>query len=457
MEIIASSLGNKVKGVFNKIYRDTEQFVQSIKEYRKLWNKSVIYSWGADNKYIINLMDQIKCLPLLQQAIELKCSLLKGKRIYVYELDNTDGINKEKHINDDIASTLFEKNNLQNYLEQTSMDYEYAANVFVLVQLNTTRDKIVGIVPIPAHTCRYEAPSEATGQHEYIWTSHYFTSGWKPASREIENELVSNKIVQKFRILDPLYPEQTIKKYKNDNWFVYHIKNYTPGNLVYGENALHAAYNSGWMDISKGIPALKKQAIESSMNIKYHIQYDIDYFRNEYGLEASKSIETVDNIGRTDQDVKAKIQAFQSKADATLSGTAGYDKALYTPRAYRGGVEREAVKITELKNNIDGKFIDDAMVAEYMLIQSTGVHPVLLGGGLPGTTSGGGQSGSSQRVAMDVLQVSSEATFQKIMQPFRIAYLFNGGNVNRYFGRENTKISTLDVNADGTSSISQIN
>jgi len=110
--------------------------------------------------------------------------------------------------------------------------------------------------------------------------------------------------------------------------------------LVYGENALHAAYNSGWMDISKGIPALKKQAIESSMNIKYHIQYDIDYFRNEYGLEASKSIETVDNIGRTDQDVKAKIQAFQSKADATLSGTAGYDKALYTPRAYRGGVER---------------------------------------------------------------------------------------------------------------------
>jgi len=103
MEIIASSLGNKVKGVFNKIYRDTEQFVQSIKEYRKLWNKSVIYSWGADNKYIINLMDQIKCLPLLQQAIELKCSLLKGKRIYVYELDNTDGINKEKHINDDIT------------------------------------------------------------------------------------------------------------------------------------------------------------------------------------------------------------------------------------------------------------------------------------------------------------------------------------------------------------------
>ena len=455
MDVISSNWKNKINGVFNRIYRESEQFFSQIKEYRKNWTDSVIRQWGSDNKYIINMMDQVKCLPLLQQAIELKCSLLKGKRVYVYELDNAEGINKEKHIEDKIAEELFDKCKLQNYLEQTSMDYEYAANVFVLVQLNTTRDKVVNVVHIPAHTCRYEAPNEQTGMHEYIWVSHYFNSGWKPSSRDIEKDLESAKIVQKFRILDSVYPEQTIKKYTNDNWFIYHIKNYTPGNAVYGDNALHAAFNSGWMDISKGIPALKKQAIENSMNIKYHIEYDIDYFRNEYGLEATKSIETTSN--RSDQNIKDKIQQFQKKADEMLSGTSGYDKALYTPRIYQNGIEKNAVKINELRNNIDNKFISDAMVAEYMLIQSTGVHPVLLGGGLPGTTSGGGQSGSSQRVAMDVLQVSSEATFNKIMEPLRIAYIFNGGSKSRYFGRENTKISTLDVNADGTSSISTIN
>jgi hypothetical protein len=397
--------------------------------------------WGDDNLHPQNTITQLENSDLLPSVIDFKKKALTSGGLQYGNISFVDGeeVFEPRQIQE--IEDWLEQTEIQNYLEEATLDFYTHANFFPEVILNVGR-KITGLYCLDAAFCRMAIP-EKTGKYRGNYRNIYVSADWDYSAHSQDAALI--------QAVDPYYKVveqiQQGKGYK----FTLPIRNQVRGKLHYQTGCVDWLINSGWLKVAKQIPLWKNEMMSKQLSIKYHIEVNKSYWTNRYN-EWDKF---------SDLDKSNKRQAVYKKFIKYFQGKSGANNTLFTEFTFDKQAKTEwpdfKVTVLETKAFQDNAYIEQSSHSDLHIIRSQSVDHALIGL-TPGKGFASG-SGSDKRVAFNQHVLLTQPDQRKILRPLDYIAEINGwnkkygkktddGQTRIKFWFKNTFIATLDHGKD---------
>jgi hypothetical protein len=363
--------------------------VENINHQSKMFTYKWAF-WGVNNNLPKRLIDAVTDNAVAQGIIELRSDLNYGNGWYLYTVEGYDSDNNEirKIVRNSEIEDFMEENNIELFFEKQFDDYEYLATVYRQF-LKGKGGKISRIYHCDAYDWRVSRNLIFDG----IPTKFFFHEDWQNAmSTAIEEVTAYNPTWTTF-----------------PNKFVQNSFNYIPSSKYYGVPPYLGARN--WLNVSSNIPTWHYANMENSMNLKYHVERDDEYFLRNFP-------------DMSQEDRVAKEKEFEKAVGKYLSGLENAGKTIFTTyhHAEIGDVMKYRIIITPLKNETNhADYLPLAEQANSALCTAFRMDPAIAP-----INTGNALSNVDKRVAYEVhLKVNTSRARRHVLDAFKIVWKFN--------------------------------
>lgn len=392
--------------------------------------------WGDNNDFPQKVIEDVRKDPEIGTLLDKQARLLYSGGLIWGTIETQEG-GKEimKPLDDSRNKQIkeaFKLSNIKRYLLEASRDLYWFGNIFPELVTSKDRSRIAQICVQAAEECRWSFQNPTTG----LINTCYINANWP-------NAKASDKFTKKLPVLDPYFDVITqIKDSKSTN-FIYPLSYPSPGNKYYQLTDWNSIRQSGWLDVSRAIPKIKKYLLEKQTTIKYHIEISQLYWKKKFPDWDNKSPEEKVQIK------EEELKAFQSTMSGTDQAGNNFFTTMLTDEA--NGRDMSLWKITPIDDKIsDGKYLEDGKEASLYKMSAVGLHPALVGT-MPNNGLGG--AGSNIREAYNLHMLSITAHQDIILEPLYIMRDYNGWGDDVEFRFRNSFMNTLDKGTETTKTI----
>lgn len=419
-----------------------------------------IAPWGEDNLFPQHIVQQLDYCGVAKGALDFKARTLYGNGIMWGKITDYDDKGNEiftpakKGDHKDVEQFMRDNGNLYRYFTEFNIDWVYYYNCFPELITTKDRKKIARLVVQESCDCRYKQYN-TSGKIPSVYISKLWGATEdqfprfdakkikKASAGATRPRLLDNEYIKEVRCIDMYNPHDDIKKAIDDEQrtnIILPVNYPSPNKTYYQLAAWDGSRLGGWVEIASKIPTLIKVFYEQAINIKYHVEIPMTYFRDKYGDEVWNKMTAAE------KDTKRKEVLTQM--DKYLSGADNAHKTFvsYFEINRHTGKESGHIKITPIdnKSNIDKDLLTSS-AANSEILFSMGINPNLPGAGAPGGPySGSAGSGSNIREAFLVYVAGLTLERQLILEPLRAVQQFNGWDEDLVFRFRDVVLTTLD-------------
>lgn len=377
--------------------------------------------WGVDNLEPQRIAEQKQKIGIVGAVMQKKVDLLVsgGLRYGKVQIDQTTGFERLIPTRDKKVQDFFKECNIQLYLQEATADWYTYGNIFPELWMGRGKDRVVSLAVQDANHVRL-AKMNKRAEIEYAYLSDWKDDGMKRI---------------KIAALDPYRGVVRQMQQRKEARYILPIRILQDNRFYYGNQPWHAHLTSGWFDIAKRVPVLKKALLENLMHIKYHIEIHEKYWNIKWKDWALK--EEKDRVALMQQEVVA-IENWLK--DGGQGGT--FMSSILGGQS--GTEEISLVKINEKKmTTSDGAYIEDSQEADFIIARDCGIKPSLIGIS-PSKSGSSPGSGSEDRVARTNHVLDSKAAQDMILSPLAHIRDMNGWDPEYEFWFANYYAATLD-------------
>jgi hypothetical protein len=402
-----------------------------------------VASWGANNKYPQELMDDIRKSGVVGSALRVLKNTHYGNGM-VLTKDNYEGGKKSV----DLISVkdypeikeFFKRNQWKRFNREVINDLETFWIAFPEFVLSNNKKKINRVRRQRAPWCRFEVMDD-NGMVNNVWLSEQWNKG------SVTGEDV---YLKKIPVIDSYWSAEEVKEYclaKNITNFIRPVFFAMTEEPYYPKVDWHAVKENGWLEVVNNIPKYKNALFKNQVSIKYLIEIDERYFERLYG-------DKWDDFKPEERQEKRKEVIDAINDHLTKPENAG--KSIQSMKFIdENDLPQSAVTITEIGDKFkkDGAYLPEASAGNSEILFAMGVDPTIIGAGIPGGKLGAG-SGSDKREAFLILSALFKTKRETTLEIFEFIQDFNGWDPDIIPMFENTVLTTLDKNPTGTQNMS---
>lgn len=411
---------------------DSKKEVSVLLDGKKI-NVETAY-WGEDNKLPHTISADVKGVTVTASGLRKKAKIHYGQGLVIVRSDD-DG--KLTEIKEGPAFEFLKKNRINKKLLAHITDMEWFQIAFPEYILNNDFSEIVKLNTPSAPYFRISLQEEDLDENGF----KYFRSKYVVFSKQWANDKVDEETSEAIHLIDPEWSAEYVKEYCRKNKilkFVRPVMLYMPETDYYPEPYWYSAISSGWVDIAKLIPKVKKAIIQNSMTLKYIIKIPHNYFLLKYPDLGPKER---DAAREADFLVLDEYLADYEKTGGSLHTYYDVDK--------HSGREYGAWQIEVIDNKIkDGVLNLDSANANSEILFAIGIDPTLIGSGMPGNTMGA-KSGSDKREAFNIAVADSAVDRVFTSEFIEFTAEFNGWDTTNEYKYKNTILATTDKQPTG--------
>lgn len=426
------------KAIFNKVQNIIAQIPLPNKQNDNKFIGYLYYPWGADNQFPYYIDQMLKPSDSMESALQTLTELSYGMGVQVYRKKVDNGKLVKEPIVNGPAVEFLEKNNItEEYLEKAFYNFHRYGNAFPQFRLD--KNKITGLFCSDSPWCRLEKvnPRNSLIEHVFIsdqWNTTEFRNAKGVIDKKYEEYFTKLKLINRYTW------ENDIKRLmKSDNFVMWHIADYTPGERYYGCAPWFPILDNGILE-TDALTGLKLKAYyDKAMNITYHFEVSSEYL-----------LQLCD--GDTSPENQRKIRdKIQETLDTQLSGAENSYTSILTTmiRDPRTQEMMSNLRIKVLDNPItNSSIIKDTQLVASRIKNATRLDDALVNAKTTGSLEA--DSGSEKKSAMDTTNLRMTLLRNKILFPLYMIKHINGWDADIEFGIITKQLETLDKNPTGS-------
>lgn len=370
--------------------------------------------WGVNNLLPNEMAASIEKCGALSSSIHdmTKLYLGKGARPYKLVEERPDGSEVLEPIKDSEIKDFLQESDI--YTQSFNWIKDFGGMGNLLGRLKFTKDGTkIGLA------VRHDAAEMRLKKKEAGVIKKVYMSGeWENifSSTDKDKDLIEKPLLPYLRpaaYLTDLKPEQ-----RKNKEFCWHGK--LPGWLrhYYGMPLWKAA--DEWVEISIGVPRMKKAIFENAIRLKYIVIIYDTYWTRQWPKWLSLDAKVKDE----------HRQATYDMIDQYLAGADNAYKSIFVPGTFHDASQKWGADI-EIKSVEDttkaGELLPDSAAADKQIMFSQGFNPAINGANLLNDGSkGGAGSGSDIREAIMAMILKGELERQQIVKILDIISTVNG-------------------------------
>ncbi len=381
--------------------------------------------WGAGNRFPQDVIKDISTTSLIGSVIERKVEMLVGGGGLCYgipEYDKNTGQEVIRPMRIDYIEDWLEETNISLYLNEAARDWYTFYNLFPEFTMGRGRDRIVGI------ECKDASHVRLNTQNEQGDSTEAIIGDWSFGLTMSESFARIHALNPYFRVADQI---RELKKTS----YILPIRTLDRGQFYYGIAPWNGLRATGWIDVAKRVPELKKYLLSNLMHLRYHIEFAETYWTTKYkDFEAKSEDERL-------QIIRDEVALF----DKWAKGEKGQGGVYWSlKKASLAGDLQSLVTINEMKMSLpEGAYLQDAQEADFIICRDLGLKPSLHGIS-PSKSGSSPGSGSEDRVARTNHILDQKMHADKILQPLEVVRNVNGWPKGLKFYFQNYYAATLD-------------
>lgn len=405
------------------------------KPYKGTRSRTTNYAvWGRNNKYPHDLVDLNMADTTSSACLKFKISAHYGHGLFIYKKEVTeDGKEKKTPLDLNLYPEIkefFLRNDIENIQQAIITDFEWW-NWYVLEMITGSNDgkkKVVQVNRIPVVNTRLGLQDRETGKIDKIYVSGEF-GGIKEPSNVPEITLMDKR---------DIYVDEPQVSGK----LAFIGKLISVDRQYYPLPAWHSV--NKFLNLSLEISDWILSNINNSMNIKYHVRYPSEYFKNLHPVSSYTTEEL-----RKDAIAKEKSDLF-GKLDEVLSGTANVGKYFHSAfDVYSNNGQPLGFEILPIKNETNHEAYLPAFDTSAAAIANAHNAPLQLVGISLSKGMGAG-SGSDIRESFNFyMQMHVEIPRQTTLEWLYAVKKINGWPDEVEFGYRNIILQSMNENKSG--------
>lgn len=365
--------------------------------------------WGSNNDLPVKMAKDIEECGVLSAALDAKARIAVGKGPLPFLLVNVDKEGKEdlEFVDDPEIHDWLELNDSFGYSINSMYDRcAYGWSPLQLL-LSRNRKKINRIKRTDVVTARLEKKDKVTG----LINNLYLSADWEC------NPPVDSDQVKKIPILEEGGEFFDLQERTGGYEFAIINRQLRNGRGYYPPPLWYSAKR--WVDIAKGVPAMKTAMFNNQMTIKYLVTISARYWTrihtqwDTYTPEKKKEI----------------MDAKLDEIDKYLAGSENQYKSIFS-QSYIDPVTKTEIpdiKIEVLDDKVkDGKLLPDSAAANSEILFAIMINPALMGAGQPGGPYSQNAGGSNIRESYLTQVMLLEWERRDNARIFNIIKQFNG-------------------------------
>lgn len=378
--------------------------------YNPVLTSTEVAYWGDTNTWPQQVVAELNTSDLLRPLIRKQAKRMIGQGL-VYGTTTVDENTGEermrvmRHLEIDRA---LKRTNITLYCYEAWNDWLAFGNVFAELQMDFG-GRVVGIYCQDATRCRLSRKENKTGRIAQCHISGRWTQSASP----------SGEYVNTLPALDPYYdPADQIRRSKQGR-FILPLRLLVDDNDYYGQAPWHGLINSGWLEVAKAIPKLKRYLMDNMMLIRYHVEIGNEFWPMAY--PGWKEMKPEERKKKKDEVVTAFTQwaTGMEKAGRTLLTD------MLTDEVTQKKEYRSLWKITPLKLEIPtGAYVEDSAEVDAKIIRA--FMDASLFGATPSKDRNSAGSGSDKRIAHTHELLDNQVDAEMILTPLDVMAEVNG-------------------------------
>lgn len=392
--------------------------------------------WGSNNRLPYEMARDLEATGVLGAGIDAKARITVGKGpkpCRVIGVDKSGNEILEFITEGEIIDWLARSNAFKNFYAAAGDLHGFGQTFFQLL-LSRDRSQIVAIKRHDVCECRLSKRDPVTLKSEYV----YLSADW---DQYMQVDAEDDPHVAKIPLLDMDFPLEDLQSRTEGFVFMLCVQYPLFGRQYYSPSSWMKSKK--WVEIAKGIPAMKDAMFNNQMTIKYIVEIHPDFWTS---FDPTYDTATAEG--------KLKIQEdFYDMVDKYLVGGDNAYKSLFSTQVFdkKSNQTISAIKITPVDDKIkDGKLLPDSAAANSEILFAIMLNPAIMGADMPGGPySGGAGSGSNIREAylIQVMQVEPERQMLD-NGVFGIVKRYNGWETTIVLRFPNQILTTLDTGAN---------
>lgn len=393
--------------------------------------------WGDDDNWPELVREDVKYSIMLSRGIQSKAKMLYANGIMTYKLQyDENGKESIMPVRDLQFEQWAEASYLNHQIQKAAYHHEYYNNPFPKLIFSKDKKKVNKIVWEKPRYCRWEKIDGTKGKIKNCYVSAWFDQF------VTANDKDKVKVMPAINIYDDM--QQVMD---DDTRFEYMFRSMYPlsDNDYYAVPAWNSARESGWVEVEKRVPELKKYMFTNNINIRWHIQIPYDHWENKYGKDTWANYDA--------KQKQEKILEQLKDINDFLAGSENSYKAFISHFGV-DPISKQAQpgwKIEKLESGMDkSEFLEDVDQANLEISYALGWDLAL--SGQSGKSLGAG-SGSDKREAFLIYTSMLRMDRDFLLMPLYWIKHYNGWDPELKFGFRDVVLTTLDKNPTGSEKV----
>lgn len=374
-----------------------------------LGGTTLVAHWGANNTFPQQVVQEVNTSDLLRPLIRKQAKRMMGQGL-VYGTTSVDPATGTERMNVmrvlEIDQAL-QRTNITLFLYEAWVDWLTHGNVFAELQTDLA-GRIVGLFCQDATRCRLSTKDDQ-GRITRCFVSGKWATG---AGLDTDSTI-------ELPALDPYYDPAGQVRRSRSGRSILPIRLLLDDNDYYGQAPWHGLIHSGWLDVARAIPKLKKYLMENMMLIRYHVEIGQEFW--PLAFPGWKELKPEEKKQRKDETVAAftKWATGMEKAGRTLMTEMLVDEVTQK-KEYRS-----LWKITPLKLEIPtGAYVEDSAEVDAKIIRA--FMDSSLFGQTPSKDRNSAGSGSDKRIAHTHELLDNHVDSELLLTPLNLMAEVNG-------------------------------
>lgn len=393
--------------------------------------------WGDDDLFPETVRDDVKYSIMLSRGLQSKAKMLYGSGLMTYRIERDDN-GKENIVpfRDEQFETWAEETHLNHYLSRSVYQHEFYNNIFPRLIFSRDKKKVNKLICEKSRYCRWEKIGQSTGKISNCYVSAWFDQMVSPTDKDKVKTL---PVINLFDDMEEVLTNDSAHEY------IYRAMYPLSNEDYYAIPAWNAARESGWVEVEKRVPELKKWMFTNQINIRFHIQIPEDYYERKFGKDQWSKWD--------EKQQKEKILDVLSEINNFLAGSENAYKAFVSHFGV-DPISKQPLpgwKIEKIdSSNEKSEFLEDVDQANLQISYALGWDLALQESNRSGMGAG---SGSDKREAWLVYTSMLRLDRDFVLAPLYWIKKYNGWNPDLQFGFRDTVLTTLDKNPTGSQKV----
>ena len=393
--------------------------------------------WGDDDNWPELVREDVKFSIMLSRGIQSKAKMLYANGIMTYKLQyDENGKESIVPFKDPQFELWKQENYLDHMVQKGCFHHEHYNNPFPKLIFSRDKKRVNKLVWEKPRYCRWEKIDASNGKINQCYVSAWF------------DQFVSADDKKKVKVLPAINLfDDTDEIMADESKFEYMFRSMYPlsDNDYYAVPAWNSARESGWLEVEKRVPELKKYMFTNNINIRWHIQIPADHWENKYGK---------DNWAQYDvKQRQEKVLEQLKEINDFLAGSENSYKAFVSHFGV-DPISKQALpgwKIEKLESGMEkSEFLEDVDQANLEISYALGWDLAL--SGQSGKSLGAG-SGSDKREAFLIYTSMLRLDREFLLMPLYWIKRYNGWDKDLMFGFRDVVLTTLDKNPTGSEKV----